>query len=240
MEPTSALTAAPWPRFDGPVTSSYRELIDSSRVSSVTRQALAAQARKDDPGYAPRVLDVDGLHTLRALVGRIIPQPPSHPVDLAARIDRRLADGIGDGWRLSALPADCTAYRRGLRSLDRHAGMGFGAPFSQLTSLQQDALLTQVAAGRCDAHERQPGDDRHGADESTDVHDLTGAQLRDWFMEVCADAVRLYVGHPQTLERVGYSGIANGGDGLPKSGFARLGLDEREDWEPLPYAGQEP
>lgn len=197
------------------MTTEYPDLIASPRVSTPTRQALAAQAREDDAGYAPQMLDAAGIETLRAMVDRIIPQSPPRHIDLAARIDQRLARGSGDGWRFATLPADPTAYRLGLLALDRDASQRFGAPFSQLAPSQQDELLTLAAAGRCGGS-----------------HDLTGAQLRDWFEDVCADAVRLYVAHPQTMAHLGYSGIANGGDGMPKAGFLRVGLGEREDWEP--------
>ncbi len=45
--------------------------------------------------------------------------------------------------------------------------------------------------------------------------------------------MKAYLGHPRTLARIGYSGIANGGDGEPKTGFARIGIGERETWEPV-------
>jgi hypothetical protein len=60
--------------------------------------------------------------------------------------------------------------------------------------------------------------------------------LRAWFEDARADAVKLYVAHPDTLARLGYSGIANGGDGMPKSGFVRIGFGERESWEPIAFS----
>jgi hypothetical protein len=60
--------------------------------------------------------------------------------------------------------------------------------------------------------------------------------MRSWFEDLRADAVKTYMGHPKTLARMGYSGIANGGDGEPKSGFVRVGIGEREAWEPIASA----
>ncbi len=37
--------------------------------------------------------------------------------------------------------------------------------------------------------------------------------MRLWFEDVRAQAARLYVAHPATLARMGYSGIGYGGDG---------------------------
>jgi hypothetical protein len=214
---------------------SYRNLIASPRVSTPTRQVLAERSRPDDPEYVPQALDAVSFDMLRALVARVIPQSPPHSIDLAARIDQRLARGMGDGWRFDALPSDPIAYRRGLRTLDNTARRRFGLPFVELLGRQQDALLTLVAAG---------DGDKHGNEESADWgfgdRYLDAAELRAWFEEACADAVRQYVAHPNTLARLGYSGIANGGDGLPKSGFIDVGLGEREAWEPLPSTGEHP
>jgi hypothetical protein len=218
------------------VSNPYRDLIASSRVSTPTRQALAERAVPDDPGYIPQALDAASLATLRALLGRIIPQTPPHDIDLAARIDQQLARDVGDGWRFAALPSDPVAYRRGLRTLDVQATNHFGAPFARLIASRQDDLLSMAAAGDRDGEGKEhPWSQATGMDE-----ELNGSQLRAWFEEVRADAVRLYVAHPNTLARVGYSGIANGGDGLPKSGFVRVGLGEREEWEPLPSPPADP
>ena len=58
--------------------------------------------------------------------------------------------------------------------------------------------------------------------------------MKLWFEDVRFAAVRLYVAHPATLARIGYSGIAYGGDGPRKSGFVDFGIGRREPWEPLP------
>jgi hypothetical protein len=224
------------------VSKTYRDLIESSRVSTVTRDALASRLVPDDPAYIPRVLDAMSLATLRALINRIIPQSPPHHIDLAARIDQQLAEDVGDGWRFAALPADPVAYRRGLRTLDSDGIRRVGAPFAQLPVPRQDEILSIAAAGGggSDANVNRVADD--GGEPSSPAggsDEFNGAQLRAWFEEVRADAVKLYVAHPRTLARIGYSGIANGGDGLPKSGFVRVGCGEREDWEPLPSTAED-
>ena len=57
-------------------------------------------------------------------------------------------------------------------------------------------------------------------------------QMRRWFEEVRADATKLYVAHPATLARMGYSGIADGADSEHQTGFVLIGEGEREPWEP--------
>lgn len=204
----------------------YRALIASERVGRVTRAALYERGRPDDPAYAPVALSPAALEILRAALARVIPQSDAEAIDLSARIDARLASGASDGWRFAELPSDVEAYRIGLATLDASALERDGLSFTALDAAAQDALLARIAAG---------------VGASND-HDTSGpkrfdsARLRAWFEDLRADAVALYMAHPRTLERIGYSGIANGGDGLPKSGFARVGIGERETWEPLAAA----
>ena len=189
----------------------FLALIHSARVSSQTRHALLARGAPDDPAYSPVWLSPAQLDTLRAVVARVLPQPPP-AIDIAARIDAGL--GRGDGWRFAALPVDADAYRAGLNTIEavsteRHAS-GFGA----LSAPQQDAIL------------------RDAADAGL-AGDLDPAQTRLWFEDVRGDATRIYVAHPRTMSRIGYGGFAYGGDGPDKTGFVRIAAGERDDWEPM-------
>lgn len=195
------------------VPDSYRALMDSDRISRRTRDVLLA--RVAEPPGPPTLAPAHGA-ALRALVARVLPQD-GPPIDLAARVDASLA-GEGDGWRNATLPPDLAAYRAGLDTLDRAAGDG---GFAGLPPERQDALLHAVAAG-----EDLPGED----------HALDAAQMKAWFEDVRGDVTRLYVAHPATLARLGYSGIFYGGDGERLPGFTALGAGEREPWEPEPGA----
>ena len=190
------------------VPADYARLIASDRVSARTRATLAERAIADDPDYQPKVVTMQQLETLRALVDRVIPQ---HGIDLAARIDAQLATGEGDGWRFAVLPVDADAYRAGLDTLD---ALTDGA-FAKLEGADRDALLHKIEA----------------ADWSA-AAPLTPEQMSLWFEDVRADAVRLWLAHPATMARVGYDGFATGGDGVRKQGYALTAADEREGWEP--------
>ncbi len=190
------------------VPADYSRLIASDRVSARTRATLAKRAIVDAPDYQPKVVTMQQLETLRALVDRVIPQ---HGIDLAARIDTQLATGEGDGWRFAALPVDADAYRAGLDTLDALAD---GA-FATLAGKDRDVLLHKVEV----------------ADWSA-ATSLTPEQMTLWFEDVRADAVRLWLAHPATMARVGYDGFATGGDGVRKQGYALTAADEREGWEP--------
>ena len=203
----------------GPVVpDAYRALIESPRVSAGTRRALQARAVDDDPAYEPVAMTPAQLAILRAVVSRLVPQPGTASIDIAARLDAQLGAGPGDGWRFAALPDDRTAYARGLSVLDDQARAEHHCGFTELVHDRQSTLLARVAAGELDAG--APGL-------------LDGAQMQLWFKDVLAEAVRLYVAHPATLASMGYSGIGYGGDGDFKPGFSRVGLGEREAWEPL-------
>ena len=207
----------------------YRALIDTNRVSSKTRQILLERGKADDPHYVPTTMDAEAFATLRAVVARVVPQSGTAPIDLAARIDRLLAAGGGDGWRFAILPPDAEAFRVALRTLAELSQRRNGVAFAALDDATQDEILECVASGSL-----ADGDDsRNGAEGgAARAGVLNGEQIRAWFEDVRAEATKAYVSHPQTLARIGYSGIANGGDGEPKSGFALLEPDEREAWEP--------
>ncbi len=199
-----------------PISQAYLALIHSDRVSARTRALLLDRAQPDDPAAQPRAVSAAQLAVLRAVMDRTVPQPGPGRIDLAARIDRQLAAGRGDGWRFDILPPDADAFRAALDTLQAAALARHGAGFAQLDAAQQDAMLDAAAAGE------MPG----GA--------LDPAQMQRWFEDARAEAVRAYVAHPATLSAMGYSGIGYGGDGEPKSGFRTVGVGEAEPWEPAP------
>lgn len=187
------------------ISPAYAALIDSPRVDAPLRRELWKRAAPDDPGYRPRVLDATGLATLRAVAALVL---PGTGVDWAARLDASLAEGAGDGWRFADLPPDAEAYGAALDTLDSLAGGDFAA----LEDARAHAILERVAAEQA-----------HGTP-------LSATQMAHWLQDVCADLARRYAAHPATLARMGYSGIASGGDA--KEGFERLVTGERESWEP--------
>ena len=201
----------------------YDGLIASDRVGRGTREALLSRAEPDDPSYEPVSLNASAFATLRAMLARIVPQSAAATIDVAARIDAQIASDAGDGWRFAILPSDVDAYRAGLLTVEEAAHRTYGDEFARLDPANQDDVLASIARGELGvAPADEPAPERLRAD-----------QMRAWFEDLRADAVKTYLGHPATLARIGYSGIANGGDGEPKSGFARIGLGEREAWEPL-------
>lgn len=223
-ERIAAFAAAPMseepsaPRIDP----TYATLIASDRVNSRLRDALHQRAQPDDPAYQPTALDAVELAILRAAVDRVLPQDGFGRIDIAARIDARLGAGAGDGWRFADLPPDPLAYRAALRTLDATAWAEHAAGFRALGGDQQDALLRRIEAG----------DGTLGEADGL----LDGARMKLWFEDLRGNAVRIAFAHPATLAAIGFSGIGAGGDGVPETGFAHVGLNEREAWEPVAVA----
>jgi hypothetical protein len=211
--------------MSGPIVpQSYRALINSARVSTGTRQALNAREFADDLAYRPAALSVPELASLRAVIARVLPQQDDAAIDLARLLDAQLHTAQGDGWRFAELPDDRTAYVLGLSVLEKAARDTHGTGFTDLTDSLQDDLLAKI----------ESGDLPRSTQDTLDVD-----QMRLWFQDVRGDAVKLYMAHPATLARIGYSGIGYGGDGADKAGFSLIGLGEREGWEPMPQTESE-
>ncbi len=192
----------------------YQALIDGERTSTRTRAVLRARGQPDEPGQPAAALSAAALAVLRTVAERVLPQPLPAAFDLAARLDAQLASGPGDGWRFAALPPDAEAYRLALDTLQAAALAEHGAGFVDLDGERQDALLRRAGEGGLPPGALQPD------------------ALALWFQDLRSDLVRLYVAHPTTLARMGYSGVFYGGDGEPKPSFAALGIGAREAWEP--------
>lgn len=206
-----------------PVGEQFAALLQSERVSPQTRAVMQERLQADDAGYEPQTLGRQGLRILRELARRVV---PGAPFDGAARIDRELAGGQGDGWRYDKLPDDCTAWRRGLASLNDAAKHAYGVSFVGLEDAWQDALLAKAAAGSLGEGlgERVLHVIGIGAGEAA-TEPYSGAEMKLWFEEVRGALAKLYIADPRSMERVGFQGFAD------ESGFTKIRLGEREAWE---------
>lgn len=139
------LVATPPQTVESPaLPPAFAALIGSDRVNTRLRTTLRERMREPD---GPFCLEPDERAALAACLDRVLPQAGPGKIDLARRIDARLASGTGDGWRFAALPPDAEAYSRALRTLDGAAREAHGRPFTALGGPEQDALLTRAASG---------------------------------------------------------------------------------------------
>ena len=185
---------------------SIRALLDTDLVTAPTRDALTARLDADAKEYALRFFDAESFATLQAVCARLIPQR-EQLTDIAREIDRRLADGAGDGWRYDSMPPDGDVYRRGLLGLNESAREMHEAYFAALNEEQQDDILRRVQ------QERALGATWH-----------TLLQSR-FFEELLAEVTEIYFSHPLAQEEFGYSGMADA------HGWQRIGLNDLEAWE---------
>ena len=207
----------------------YQALIHSDRVSEKTRQVLVARAQFESADYIPRVLTTGELATLRAMIARVLPQDGSG-IDLAQYIDKQL-EADGDGWRFALLPEDKEAYRHGLETLNAWAQTMWNARFDVLDETKQDELLSKLSSGIPLGNPGSAGISGRSP-ECEDRSTLNTEQMTLWFQDLQADAVKAYISHPMTLDRIGYSGIGDGGNAGTMRGFVLIGTGETESWEP--------
>lgn len=185
-----------------------RELLQTDGVTAATRNALVKRLQSHESG-PPKFFSATQMSILNAAAARLIPQTAGgEPIDITTEIDRRLAEGTGNGWRFATLPADNETWRSGLLGLDQSAMEMHGTGFVALTSRQQENILRLVQSG--DA----PGDIWRSLDGPR------------FFEELLADLAEAYYSHPLAQEEIGYVGMADA------PGWKHIGLDELEDREP--------
>lgn len=162
----------------------------------------------------PRFFSATEWRTLGAVCDRILPQPKDRPaVPLPAYVDRKMADGVIDGYRYAQLPPQDEAWRRGLAALDAAARETHGEAFHALSAALQDELMRRMQRG-----------------------DLTGEAWGDMpcrmFFEhrVIPDITHAYYAHPTAWSEIGFGGPAS-----PR-GYVRMGLDRRDPWEAVESA----
>ncbi len=185
-----------------------RALLETELVTEPTRGVLQARLEEDET-YAARFFDAGEFTTLAAVCARLIPRSSeSLTIHVAREIDRRLAEGKGNGWRYGEMPRDEIAYRLGLRGIDESARDLFKRAFCELDEDAQLAILSAVQRGTVigDAWQTIP--------------------CRRFFEELLVEAAELYYSHPLAQEEIGYVGMADA------RGWQSVGLNDLEPWEP--------
>jgi gluconate 2-dehydrogenase gamma chain len=104
--------------------------------------ALAAVAPKVSAALSP-----DQSATLQAIVGRLVPADANGPsgtdAGAAAYIEKSLGGGLAGGLKNLA-----PLYNAGLSAVDAYASSAYGAAFTALPPDKQDAVLSDIEAGK--------------------------------------------------------------------------------------------
>lgn len=119
-----------------------------------------------------------------------------------------LYDGIGEGYRLPAMPPLRHAWRQGLAALDQEALLRHGRGFAALAVADQDALLRALAGGQAQSPQWQAFSGQYFL-----IHMLLKT------------AAGIYYAHPDAWNEIGFGGPAS-----PR-GYVRLGFNQRDPWE---------
>lgn len=177
-----------------------------------TRREIARRLSVD---REPRFFSREEFETVTAIAARVVPQPGSHPtIPVAALVDRKLHEGISDGYRIPGMPREGEAWRLGLQALDAEAKAAHGARFHTLAATAQESLLQQMERGELRRAE-------WGSMRSADF----------FRRRMGRDVVLAYYAHPTAWSEIGWGGPAS-----PR-GYVRLDFNERDPWEPAEASG---
>lgn len=196
-------------RADRYPTGHLRALLNGQHVSGPTRDALLSRLTASTT-TEPRFFESGMLATLRCVCVRFVPEAESIGAEVAAAIDARLADGMGNGWRFNDMPPDGDCYRIGLRGIDELSLASYGSAFPLLDGNLQDGVLEEaqrLGGAASGPHSRFPA---------------------RFFEELLVEVAECAYSHPLMQERIGYVGMAD----LPH--WTALTLDALEDREPRP------
>lgn len=179
-------------------------LLDSDLLTAATVAALRNRFAQDDRA-PPDLLGAASTRVLEAVCAQLIPQDDRDPpIDIAGEVQRRLADGVGDGWRYADMPPDDVAMAVGLRGIEQAARAMFGGRFVDLAASDRDAILREIQRGEA------PGE----------------LPLDRFFEELLAQVADIYYSHPLAQEEIGFLGMADA------KGWEEVGLGARAPHEP--------
>src|SRR3546814_15396517 len=96
------------------------------------------------------------LQTLRAVAGRIVPQPEGRPpINTVAIVLDKIAHDRSDGFRHHQLPHLREAWERGLNAIEAEAQARHCRSFAALATAQMDLLLAAGEGGDISDRDRQ-------------------------------------------------------------------------------------
>ncbi|MHB0934961.1 MAG: gluconate 2-dehydrogenase subunit 3 family protein [Armatimonadota bacterium] len=125
--------------------------------------------------------------TLRAMLDRLIPQT-DEGLDLVGFVDWALGKPLGRGDRRRGMPGEADLFHRGLAGVEETARARYGKALSDLTAVEQDAVLTALQTGTA---------------EETTWQDLPASQF---FTKLLTKALTGYCAHPLAWMRMGFPG----------------------------------
>jgi len=187
----------------------YSTLSQKAFWDDATREVVLDRVNEVPP---IRFFSPEEARILEAVCARLLPQDDrdlDHRIPVVPRIDERLHEGRGDGYRYEKMPPDPEAYRLGIAGIEANARHLQGRPFAELGTVEQELLLQALHHGKAPA--------RHPAWERMPPH--------RFFSLVMTDVLEAYYAHPWAWDEIGF-----GGPAYPR-GYMRLEGGQPEPWE---------
>ncbi len=164
----------------------------AERTSAATRKVL--QQRVSLVPADRRFLQPELFVLLEQITATILPQEAAGTgVDIAGTIDQRLQQHMNGGWRYADLPEDREAYRQGLTIFNAMLQQTPMKTFAAMPVPAREGYLRCVANG--------------------DVDVPAQFALSKWLQMVRTEAVKIWLAHPATMQRMEYYGFADGATG---------------------------
>lgn len=148
----------------------------------------------------------------RTVLDHILPQAdrlPERRIPLVERIDQRLFQNRGVGYRYANMPQDREAYRLAEIAMNEESQSRYNGNFVDLPYLQQEAVLKAIHDGKPKAAKPIWKQMSIG---------------RFWLL-LMQDAIEAYYSHPWAWDEIGF-----GGPAYPRA-YTRLERGEPEPWE---------
>ena len=187
----------------------YNTMSQKAYWDEATRNLLNMRVEQPPP---IRYFTVDQARFWRAVFGHLIPQhdrTPDRRIPLVERLDERLYQNRGIGYRYENMPQDREAYNLGEHAINDEAQARFGSLFIDLPNHQQDLVLQAI-------HDKKPQ-----ASESV----WKQMSIARFWMLLMQDALEGYYSHPWAWDEIGF-----GGPAYPRA-YTRLERGEPEPWE---------
>lgn len=189
-----------------------RQLLDSDFVTEATRQVLRARLRAGE-NYAPQFFDVAEFDLLKAICEAFAPSQAVSCGFVVAEIDRRLAEGNGNGWRYDEMPPDGEAFKRGLAGFNRIAKQIFQTDFVSLDAEKRRLIL------------------RNARDGQVTINELKESLSARFVEELLTEFAETFYSHPLAQGEIGCVAMADA------AGWREIGLNRLDSHEPRSVDG---
>src|SRR5687768_9118717 len=182
---------------------SVRELLETDFVTESTRKVLLERLSAGE-NYEPRFFAAGDYAALESICTVLAPSKIVPPFFVPSEIDKRLAEGKGNGWRYAKLPPDGESFRCWLRGLNEIARQKFKRDIAGLETEGRIEILQLVRRGEISAAIWQDFD------------------YKLFLEELLVEFAEIFYSHPLAQEEIGYIGFADA------KGWQKIGLNQHD------------